>query len=162
MELQQSIERLRRGARVGSRLAFVACVLVVGASSGLAQPAPTANNALAADQALARAMQANDSAGITGLLDKDWAVIATTGGIGEGPQVFPSGIASGYLTRTKFEISEPRVRVFGDTAVVTSKVTLAGVFKGKPFDVAERQTDVWVWRDGAWKCVLTHETKLSG
>lgn len=151
-----------RRAWFGSGSALVVCALLVGASPVYAQPAPTADNALAADLALARAMQANDSAGIISLLDKDWAVIATTGAIAEGPQVFPSGIASGYLTRTKFVLSEPRVRVFGDTAVVTSKVALAGVFKGKPFDVAERQTDVWVWRDGAWKCVLTHETKLTG
>jgi ketosteroid isomerase-like protein len=107
-------------------------------------------------------MQANDADGITRWLDKDWAVIATTGGIGEGPEVFPSGIKSGYLIRKTFEISEPRVRVFGDTAVVTTKVRLSGVFGGKAFDVGERQTDVWVWRDGGWKCVLTHETKLQG
>jgi hypothetical protein len=26
--------------------------------------------------------------------------------------------------------------------------------------VQERQTDVWVWIDGGWKCVLTHETMI--
>jgi hypothetical protein len=31
---------------------------------------------------------------------------------------------------------------------------------GKSFDVAERQTDVLVWRDGGWKSVLTHETEI--
>ncbi len=150
-------------AWAGAAAACAASLLFASASSGFAQAhaGPTAEGALAADEALAHAMQANDADGITRWLDKDWAVIATTGGIGEGPQVFPSGIKSGRLVRKTFEISEPRVRVFGDTAVVTTKVRLSGVFNGKAFDVGERQTDVWVWRDG-WKCVLTHETKLPG
>jgi ketosteroid isomerase-like protein len=148
----------------GLGAACIAGLLVAGASPGFAQAeaGPTAAGALAADEDLARAMQANDADGITRWLDKDWAVIATTGGIAEGPEVFPSGIKSGYLIRKSFEISEPRVRVFGDTAVVTTKVRLSGVFNGKAFDVGERQTDVWVWKDGGWKCVLTHETKLPG
>ena len=122
---------------------------------------PTAANALAADEELARAMQDNDTTGIVRMLDKGWAVIATTGGIAEGPSTFPDGIKSGYLTRKTFSISEPRVRLYGNTAVVTTKVELSGTFGGKPFDVTERQTDVWYWTDGAWKCILTHETKMS-
>jgi ketosteroid isomerase-like protein len=64
------------------------------------------------------------------------------------------------LTRKTFEISEPRVRLYGNTALVTTEVKTSGTFQGKPFDVTERQTDVWLWKDGGWKCVLTHETKI--
>jgi ketosteroid isomerase-like protein len=74
--------------------------------------------------------------------------------------IFADGIRSGYLTRKTFEISEPRVRLYGDVALVTTKVQTAGVLQGKPFDVTERQTDVLVWKDGGWKSVLTHETKI--
>ena len=122
---------------------------------------PTAENALAADDELSRAIQDNDTTGIARMLDKDWAVIATTGGIGEGPSTFPDGIKSGHLTRKTFSTSEPRVRLHGNTAVVTTKVETSGVLQGKPFDVQERQTDVWCWEDGGWKCILTHETKMS-
>ena len=122
---------------------------------------PTAENALAADNELSRAIQDNDTTGIARMLDKDWAVIATTGGIGEGPSTFPDGIKSGHLTRKTFSTSEPRVRLYGNTAVVTTKVQTSGVLQGKPFDVQERQTDVWCWKNGAWKCILTHETKMS-
>jgi ketosteroid isomerase-like protein len=59
------------------------------------------------------------------------------------------------------QLSEPRVRLFGNTAVVTTKVQISGMFAGKPFDIMERQTDVLCWEDGGWKCVLTHETKLT-
>jgi|SRR5579863_1805846 len=122
---------------------------------------PSAASALAAEQELARAMAANDAAGIERLLADDWAVIAATGGVGEGRSIFPDGIKSGYLTRKTFEISEPRVRLYGNTAVVTTKVKTSGTFQGKPFEVSERQTDVLRWQHGAWKVVLTHETKLA-
>src|SRR5580692_7021364 len=109
---------------------------------------PTVENALAADQELARAMRENDTAGIVRMLDKDWAVISTRGGLGEGPSIFPDGIRSGHLTRNTFELSEPRVRLYGNIAVVTTRIKTSGMFNGKPFDVKERQTDVLRWTDG--------------
>ncbi|HZY40152.1 MAG TPA: nuclear transport factor 2 family protein [Mucilaginibacter sp.] len=121
---------------------------------------PAAENALAADQQLARALADNDTAGIVRMLDKEWAVIATTGGVGEGPSIFPDGIKSGYLRRKTYSLSDPRVRLYGNIALVTTKVETSGIFQGKPFEVTERQTDVWRWKDGVWKCILTHETKI--
>jgi ketosteroid isomerase-like protein len=119
---------------------------------------PTAESALAAEEQLARAMRDNDPDGIARMLADDWAVITAHGGVGEGKDIFPSGIRSGALKRTSYEISEPRVKVYGDTAVVTVKVALSGVFSGKPFNVVERVTDVFAWKEGGWKAILTHET----
>jgi len=115
---------------------------------------------LAAEQEIAGAMANNDADGITRSLADDWAVIATSGAVSEGKSVFADGIKSGFLTRKTFEISEPRVRLYGDVALVTTKVQTSGTLQGKPFDVTERQTDVLVWKDGGWKSVLTHETKI--
>ena len=119
---------------------------------------PTVENALMADDSLAKAIGDNDADGIARWLDKDWAVISGTGGVGEGPSIFPDGVRSRVLTRKTMELSEPRVRLFGDIALVTTKVKTSGMFQGKPFDIVERQTDVLRWENGGWKCVLTHET----
>ena len=124
------------------------------------QSGPTVENALGAEQEIARAMRDNDVPAIAHLLADDWAVIATSGGLGEGPSIFPEGIKSGNLVRKTFEISEPRVRLYGDVALITTKVKTSGTFRGKAFDVTERQTDVLLWQEGAWKSVLTHETKI--
>jgi ketosteroid isomerase-like protein len=121
---------------------------------------PTAENALVADQQLALALQNNDTPGIYRMLDKDWAVISTHGGVAEGPSVFPSGVSSGFRTLTKMVLSAPRVRMFGNVALVTTKVNLAGQLGGKTFDMMERQTDVWRWEQGGWKCILTQESNL--
>jgi ketosteroid isomerase-like protein len=146
-------------------LSTVALFIALGAMSipaghAMPEPGPTAENALAADQKLAQAIRANDADAISNLLDGSWAVISGFGGVGEGPSIFPEGIKSGALTRKTFEISEPRVRLYGDVALVTTKVKTSGMFAGKPFDVAERQTDVLLWKNGNWKCVLTHETPI--
>ena len=119
---------------------------------------PTAESALAADQELAKALQNNDTVGIYRILDKDWVVIPSSGGIYGGPELFPSEIRTGYRTLTKMELSEPRVRLYGDIALVTSKVRLTGQLGGKTYDdIKMRQTDVLRWENGRWKCVLTQE-----
>jgi ketosteroid isomerase-like protein len=145
---------------------FMGCMLVGpifvarGADQAKAAAGPTAENALAADEALARAIRDNDRDTILRWLDDSWVVIAASGSVGEGPSIFPDGIKSGYLTRKTYELSEPRVRLYGDIALVTTKVKTSGMFQGRAFDVVERQTDVLHWANGGWKCVLTHETKI--
>jgi ketosteroid isomerase-like protein len=128
-------------------------------AAGDAKPGagPTAESVLTAEEEFARAMQNNDADGIARCLSDDWAVIPTRGGVGEGKSIFPEGIKQGHLTRKAYEVSEPRVRLYGDVAFVTVKVHNAGTFRGKPFDAMERETDVWRWKDGSWKRVLTHE-----
>ena len=89
------------------------------------------------------------------------AVIPSFGAVLEGPGVFPSGIRTGYRTLRVMELSEPRVRLYGNIALVTTKVRLSGQLGGKSYDdLKMRQTDVWHWNDGAWKCVLTQEAVL--
>jgi hypothetical protein len=121
---------------------------------------PTAENAWAAEQAIARDMQDNNAEGIERALADDWAVISTMGGVGEGKATFPQGIKTGVLTRKTFVLSEPRIRLYGNIALITTKVQTSGMFGAKPFDVTERQTDVLRWEHGDWKSVLTHETKI--
>ena len=121
---------------------------------------PTAENAWAAEQAIAQDMQDNNADGVERALADDWAVIATSGGLGEGKMIFPQGIKSGTLTRKTFVLSEPRIRLYGNIALITTKVQTSGMFGAKPFEVTERQTDVLRWEHGGWKSVLTHETKI--
>ena len=144
---------------VGTLVAAIAISLA--AKSPKAETGPTAEGALAADNEFAKAMKDNDANRIESLLSDDYAVIPTNSDVVEGKDTFPNGIKSGVLTKSVFQTTEPRVRLYGNTAVVTTKVVMAGVFHGKLYkDVGERQTEVWVWKDKAWKCVLTHETEL--
>jgi ketosteroid isomerase-like protein len=60
------------------------------------------------------------------------------------------------------ELAEPRVRLYGDIALVTSKVRLSGQLGGKTYDnLKMRQTDVLRWEHGGWKCILTQEALVT-
>jgi len=165
-EIQEPTKR--KGMRILNGLLILTIVglliapLAKAQAAGDAKPAagPTAESVLAAEDEYIRAMRENDADGIARCLTDDWAVISAKGGLGEGKSIFPDGVKQGYLTRTAYEFSEPRVRLYGNVALVTVKVHTAGTFVGKPFDVMERETYVWLWKDGSWKCALTHETQL--
>ena len=137
--------------------------IAIPRAAGGAKPAagPTTESAMAAEDELTRAMRDNDADGIARCLSDDWAVISARGGVGEGKSIFPDGIKAGYLTRKTFEASEPRVRLYGSVALVTTRLHNAGSSlvgsEHKPYDAMEIQTDVWLWKDGGWRCVLTHE-----
>jgi ketosteroid isomerase-like protein len=146
--------------------AVAACLLIaasaISKTDGQPTPVagPTTENALAAEQELTRAFRMNDADAIGRLLDDDWAVVSTDGGLGDGIRAgFLAAIKSGNFTRKTMEISNPRVRVYGNIALVTTQLATSGTFAGRSFDVRECQTDVLLWRDGAWKSVLLHETK---
>lgn len=138
-------------------------VVLMAASWAVAGPkptaGPTAENALAAEQEVAQALLSNDADAVGKLLADDWVVISTHGGMGDRTG-FLSEIKSGNFTRKTMELSGPRVRVYGNTAVVTTELATSGMYRGKSFDVKERQTDVLRWQDGSWKSVLTHETEI--
>ena len=53
------------------------------------------------------------------------------------------------------------VRVFGNTAVVWFTLHLVGLKQGKPSELTLSYTDVWVLRDGNWRCVSAHSTRVT-
>lgn len=60
------------------------------------------------------------------------------------------------------KLDEFIVKVFGNTAVVWFTQHLVGPVKGKPVAVDYRYMDVWVNRDGQWKCVASQSTRVGG
>lgn len=60
-----------------------------------------------------------------------------------------------------YDLDETQVRLYGNTAVVTARVTVAGKHKeGAPFRTRSRFTDVFVWRDGRWQIVAGHSSHI--
>ena len=54
------------------------------------------------------------------------------------------------------------IKVYDNTAVVWFTLHLLGPVNGKPVVIAYRYVDVWVNRDGVWKCVASQSTRVGG
>jgi ketosteroid isomerase-like protein len=52
------------------------------------------------------------------------------------------------------------VKVFGDTAIVWFTLNLVGIKQGQRSELTLSYTDVWVLRDGDWRCVSAHSTRV--
>jgi ketosteroid isomerase-like protein len=71
---------------------------------------------------------------------------------------------SGYITHSAdssvhVEIAEQiglRVRMHGNTAVVTGAYHEKGSSKGKPYEYRDRFTDVWMKVNGKWQVIASH------
>lgn len=67
---------------------------------------------------------------------------------------------SGDLKFQSIEISDLKIHVFDNTAVVAGTETLKGAFKGEDISGTYRYTDVWVKRNGKWQVVASQATKV--
>jgi ketosteroid isomerase-like protein len=71
---------------------------------------------------------------------------------------------SGYIAHagdasTKVEISElldMKVRLHGNTAIVTGQYHEVGTEKGKRYEYHDRLTDTWMLLDGRWQVIASH------
>jgi ketosteroid isomerase-like protein len=105
----------------------------------------------------AQAMMTNDAAAISEFMADDWVIVGENGTTNK--TEFLSWISSGDLTHETMEIiGEARIKIFGDTAVLTARITNNGHYKNHPFSADEWTTDVFRKSENRWLCVLSHIT----
>ena len=69
-------------------------------------------------------------------------------------------LKSGTLKYETIETRERKIRVYGDTAVVTFLIFFKGAVSGKPYSGDLRRTMVWVKQKGNWKTVAYQVTRV--
>jgi ketosteroid isomerase-like protein len=111
------------------------------------------------EKEFAEAIVSNDLEGIARLVTDDWIIVDPNGEMVDRARFFEV-IKSGALTHEMMESEDFRVRVYGDSAVITAVTRAKGKFMGQEFSTQERATDVFVKRDRRWQCVLTHLTRF--
>lgn len=105
----------------------------------------------------AAAIVANDAERIAAFMADEWVIVSESGITDR--DTFLAFVTSGDLTHSAMQaITPPRIRVHGDTAVVTARITNTAHYGGDRFDADEWTTDVFVRRNGDWRCVLSHIT----
>jgi ketosteroid isomerase-like protein len=104
-------------------------------------------------------MVANDADRIGNFMADEWVIVSDRGIAAK--DYFLDLVRSGTLTHSSFEmVGDSRIEVYGDTAVLTARVTNTAHFGGQQFDADEWTTDVFVKRGGKWLCVLSHITPV--
>jgi ketosteroid isomerase-like protein len=112
---------------------------------------------IAIEQDWSQAIVANDADRIAAFMTDDWVMVSDTG-VMSGER-FLTVVRSGQLSHSAMVPAAPSlVRSYGQTAVVTARVTSTASYQGQRVDADEWTTDVFVRRDGRWLCSLTHVT----
>jgi ketosteroid isomerase-like protein len=108
----------------------------------------------------AQAFVENDPESIGQFMSDDWMVISPDGAVIDKPS-FVEVIRSGALTHDEMDFDELRVRVYGDSAIVTGRATVKGTYNGEAFSGQERSTDFFVKSGVGWTCVFTQLTAIA-
>lgn len=104
----------------------------------------------------AGAIVADDPDAIGSFAEPDWVLVGS-GGIFPRQQ-FLDSVKSGDITHHTMSFEVHDVRIYGDVAVVIARGQNTGAYKEEEFQLDEWVTDVFVKRDGSWKCALSHLT----
>ena len=71
------------------------------------------------------------------------------------------GLRSGKLKLDSVTNDDMKVRVFGETAVVTGRATIRGRIDGREIRDQNRYTSVFVKRRGRWQVIALHVTRVA-
>lgn len=98
-----------------------------------------------------------DLAALDEIIADDWACIDGAGRvIGKGELLERVASAPSFLDPYRFD--ETSLRVFGDAAVVTGRLSGEGRDEEGAFYVEQRYTRVYAERGGLWRCIATQVT----
>lgn len=139
--------------------AVFALTFLAGLPLVFAQENDVANAVLQTERDLATVYLKSDADGIAQGVMEDYTLTNSMGKI----TTRADDIGEARKNDPKYEIFENydmKVRLHGDTAVVTGKTHTKGVSGGKPFDFQFQFTDTFVKDGGRWRLLAGHVSKL--
>jgi ketosteroid isomerase-like protein len=110
------------------------------------------------ERAFAKADKAKDPAPLDSIIADDWFNTGSQGKL-ETKKDFLLSVRSNTDVIQSEENFDVKVRVYGNTAVLTGGTREKGTRKGVGYDEVYRWTDVWVKRDGRWQLVVSQSVK---
>jgi uncharacterized protein (TIGR02246 family) len=113
------------------------------------------------EQRLAAAWVKGDRAFIEALLAPDWTVTDPSGRVLTRQQVLDETFLTTDRKIDAMTVDDLKVRVLGDTAVVTGRTRATGSYRGVSASVVLRFTDVFVRHDGRWQVITSQGTLVT-
>lgn len=115
---------------------------------------------LASEAALRRAQLASDVAALDQLVDEKLVFTGPDGALYTKADDLEAHRA-GWVRISRLEPSEERVQRFGNIAVISVRMDMAGSFRGEPFAGPFRYTRVWCARPEGWRVVAGHVSAVA-
>ena len=143
----------------GARRATLGLVVVALFASGATAAGPDDAGVLAAQKDRLQLMVKSDLDGLGKLLPDDYTYTHASGVVDSKASLLES-IKAGRLKYKAFDPGQPRVRVYGDTAVLTGTATVqvdSATIGPAPFQILF--TDVYVRKAGRWQPVAWQSTR---
>ena len=153
--------------RFRSALLFAVCGLALGAGArALKMPLKPAGRNGAVQKQIRQlednwhdAILSGDGMVIGGLLADNYVGIGPDGNIVSRDEELQARTGGEDRLR-KLDVEEQKVRVFGSTAVVTSRGWVEGVYSGHQLNGPYRYTRVWSLNRGQWRIVSFEASKV--
>src|SRR3984893_18816173 len=141
-----------RSMHIRRTLALIAALLATSVSSLPAQEKSDASNIRALEMNWTESYKEHKIDMLTSWLAEDFVITVEDGSIFQ-----QGGHTADASTHVQVaEMSELKVRMHGDTAIVTGAYHEKGESNGKGYEYRDRLTDVWMRVGGKWQVVASH------
>jgi ketosteroid isomerase-like protein len=116
---------------------------------------------LATEREFFAALIAGDAGALDAVLADDFILIDVMSGGENTKAAMLAAVEAGQITFGAIEAADPRVRLYGTTAIITGRTRMTGALAGMPFTVASRYTHVLVQDGGRWRLVSAQGTPIT-
>jgi len=117
---------------------------------------------LQAEQQFFAALIRADVKGLDSILGEDFLLIDVMTGSEITKSALLAVVGSGQLKFDAIEQLESRLRMYGETAVVTGRTQMSGRFDERSFTASSRYTHVYVKDQSHWQLVSAQGTQITG
>jgi ketosteroid isomerase-like protein len=142
----------------------VATLLGLGPTQGRGSASSTTERVVASERAWSEAVLRHDLQTISRLLSDDFVGIDGRGVVSdkaaELEEAKPPSPGTTDPILVSEQLSDIRVRIYGDTAVLTAINTAHFSSRRGDSTVRYRRTTVWVRREDRWQCVSFHGSRI--
>ena len=143
-----------------NRLVIVVAFIVAASALALGQGGNVEQSIKALTEQGRQAALKGDVPTLDKLLADDYIGIDPAGGTGTKADTLEN-FKSGKLKAEAIDISDLKVRVYGDTALVNATTNLKGHFGDMDISGQYRSVRVWVKRKGQWQSVSFQSTRVA-
>jgi ketosteroid isomerase-like protein len=151
------------------KLILVVTMLLVASSFVFSHPTRISANQKGNDEQAVRqlfneistALERSDTAALDRIYADDYTLVNESGVLTtKAPRL--AALKSGELKYESVSFDEVNIRLYGNTAVATYRVTSKGQFKGQEIGGQFRATSTYVKMKGRWQLVAAQVTRITG